>query len=93
MEWLKLQLGFHGSVAVGRKGLSGGLLLLKEGWSVSVNSFSTAHIDVFATNPNGFSFQFIGFYGHSEPSQRHHSWELLPGFLIEIQGLGFAWEI
>ncbi|CAL2238014.1 unnamed protein product [Prunus armeniaca] len=77
MEQFKLQLGFHESVVVGRKGLSGGLLLWKEGWSVSVNSVSTAYIDVFATNPNGFSFRFIGFYGHSEPSQRHHSWELL----------------
>ncbi|VVA32124.1 PREDICTED: reverse mRNAase [Prunus dulcis] len=78
MERFKFQLGFHGSVAVRRRGLSGGLLLLwKEGWSVSVNSFSIAHIDVFATIPNGFSFRFTEFYVHLEPSQRHHSWELL----------------
>ncbi|VVA22859.1 Hypothetical predicted protein [Prunus dulcis] len=78
MERFKFQLGFHGSVAVRSRGLSGGLLLLwKEGWSVSVNSFSIAHIDVFATIPNGFSFRFTEFYVHLEPSQRHHSWELL----------------
>ncbi|CAL9028794.1 unnamed protein product [Prunus brigantina] len=71
--------GSTGLPSVGRRGLNGGLLLLwKEGWGVSVNSFSIAHIDVFATIPSGFSFRFTEFYGHPKPSQRHHSlWELL----------------
>ncbi|GMN70415.1 hypothetical protein TIFTF001_039458 [Ficus carica] len=51
------------------------LLWCKE-WDVEFKSFSSAHVDVFASC-EGKIWCFMSFYGNSTRSQCHHSWELI----------------
>ncbi|PON49297.1 Endonuclease/exonuclease/phosphatase [Parasponia andersonii] len=42
-----------------------------------VRSFSRYHIDAIVNDDKNNTWRFTGFYGHLQPSQRKHSWELL----------------
>lgn len=78
MGGLLQRLGVGGVLCVPREGLSRGLCFLwKVGLQVVLLSSSPGHIDVSVTFPNSFVTRIIGFYGHPDPSQRIHSWELL----------------
>ncbi|XP_073049618.1 uncharacterized protein [Primulina eburnea] len=73
----KIMLGFSGCFMVDCKGKSGGLAMLwKELLNVSIKSFSSGHIDSIIQE-NGKGWRFTGFYGQSDVSLRHFSWNLL----------------
>ncbi|XP_065637920.1 uncharacterized protein LOC136071032 [Quercus suber] len=79
MEIVKFRPSFPNELSLPSRGRSGGLALL---WSNDVNleikSFSRHHIDVvIVESGNGFSWRFIGLYGHPETHLREESWKLL----------------
>lgn len=60
------------------KGSSGGLCLFwNNNVKVELLTFSLTHIDVRIWQSGGLQWRFTGFYSHSEPLQRIHSWNLL----------------
>ncbi|KAM6547612.1 hypothetical protein CsatB_019288 [Cannabis sativa] len=78
IDKLRHSLRFPHGIEVPRQGRGGGLLLLwKSNVSVTLNNFSTNHIDCFIENNEGPSFHFTGFYGHPCTTQRHHTWTML----------------
>ena len=79
MEKVKYILGFLNGLIVPSRGRSGGLALL---WSSDMNleikNYSNFHIDSIITEPeNGFSWRYIGFYGHPETHLREESWKFI----------------
>uniref|UniRef100_A0A803Q6Z2 Reverse transcriptase domain-containing protein n=1 Tax=Cannabis sativa TaxID=3483 RepID=A0A803Q6Z2_CANSA len=71
-------LHFPNGIEVPRHGLGGGLMLLwKLEADVTINNFSSNHIDCFIEFQDLPSFHFTGFYGHPQSSQRIHTWTLL----------------
>lgn len=67
MEKRHIQCGFHGGVTVGREGLGGGFMLMwAKGWQVQLLSYSQGHFQAHIKTPEGYSFNFTGFYGHPE---------------------------
>ncbi|KAL5842737.1 hypothetical protein ACOSQ3_013340 [Xanthoceras sorbifolium] len=78
MERIRVKLGFVGKLVVNSEGRSGGLCLF---WSkntvVDLLSFSRFHIDVKISSVCNKTWRFSGFYGHPDPSQRHHAWTML----------------
>uniref|UniRef100_A0A803P0U0 Reverse transcriptase domain-containing protein n=1 Tax=Cannabis sativa TaxID=3483 RepID=A0A803P0U0_CANSA len=59
-------------------GKSGGLALLwKAPFSVQLMSFNDFYIDAWINTDDDLNWQFTGFYGDPDPSQRKHSWTLL----------------
>jgi hypothetical protein len=78
MEWIRVKLGFAGSLAVNRVRFGGGLALMWDmAISVSVQSYSNWHIDAKMKSEEGVSWRFTGFYGHPEKSKRQGTWDLL----------------
>lgn len=78
-NFLKSALGFSAGLMVDRVGMGRGLALL---WRDHVGawliSLSPGHIDVWVSNWTvDCGCFFTGFYGHWQPSQRIHSWNLL----------------
>lgn len=75
---LKMQLGFHNGIVVDSNGRSGGLgLFWNDDWKVDLQSFNPGHIDTLISSDGELTWRFTGFYGHPEPNQRSHSWNLL----------------
>lgn len=72
-----MNLGFDCCFCVPCTGKSGGLILLWNKISdVSIDSFSSGHIDAVVKYQLGM-WRFTGFYGNPIPSKRQASWELL----------------
>lgn len=76
---LRNLLGFSGGLAVDRVGLGGGLALFwKDEWDVTLQSFSSGHIDVRIKGwMEAADIYFTGFYGHPMAAKRKYSWQLL----------------
>ncbi|KAM6543446.1 hypothetical protein CsatB_007893 [Cannabis sativa] len=71
-------LHFPNGFEVPRTGLGGGLMILwKTEAEVTLNNFSSNHIDCYIEFQDFPSFHFTGFYGHPQSSQRIHTWTLL----------------
>ena len=92
IEKVKYRLGFSNGVIVPRRGRSGGLALL---WSSDMNlevkSYSNFHIDAIITEPeNGFSWRYIGFYGHPETTSGKNLGNSSPFLIVNIVCLGFV---
>ena len=49
----------------------------KDGWQVSIQSSSIAHIDATIRFRGSNDWHFTGFYGNPETSKREDSWTLL----------------
>lgn len=78
LESVRLKLQFAGYFGVDKIGIGRRLAFLwKEGFTLSLLSFSSGHIDTNVTFLSGGHFHFMGFYGNPETSLRYHSWELL----------------
>ncbi|PON56647.1 Endonuclease/exonuclease/phosphatase [Trema orientale] len=53
------------------------MLLWKNGWNVTIHSFSNGHIDAPVVTEEKVHWRFTGFYGHPSQSKRKFSWDLL----------------
>lgn len=76
MEGVRAKLGYANGFFVDSKNTAGGLALLwKESLKLSVQSFSTGHIDSVIDFPSEVGgWRFTGFYGHPVTHKRAHSW-------------------
>ncbi|PON76876.1 hypothetical protein PanWU01x14_031960 [Parasponia andersonii] len=75
---IKFTLGFSNGFAVDGIRRSGGLMLLwKEDWDVSIQSFFTGHNDAHIVSLDSLAWRFMGFYGSSRLENRWFSLELL----------------
>ena len=78
VEPLRQKLGMHVAAGVDRTGTSGGLALMwKDGWQVSIQSSSIAHIDATIRFRGSNDWHFTGFYENPETSKKEDSWTLL----------------
>jgi hypothetical protein len=79
LQKLKFGFGFDGLITVDPVGRSGGLALLwKETHFVELKNFSRRHISVtIRLLGSGELWNFTGFYGHPDRTQREESWRLL----------------
>uniref|UniRef100_A0A803PSG1 RNase H type-1 domain-containing protein n=1 Tax=Cannabis sativa TaxID=3483 RepID=A0A803PSG1_CANSA len=53
------------------------MLLWKSDKDITINNYSSNHIDCFVEFHDGQSFHFTGFYGHPQVNQRIHTWTKL----------------
>ncbi|KAK7255485.1 hypothetical protein RIF29_28896 [Crotalaria pallida] len=76
---LRRRFGFSNGVAVDCNAQRGGglALLWKDSVEVSLQSYSTGHIDVKVLNQAVGDWRFTGFYGNPVQSLRNQSWDLI----------------
>ncbi|CAM8947913.1 unnamed protein product [Rhodiola kirilowii] len=75
-DWMRIKLGFSGSLAMRCRGQAGGLALLwSENTEVDLISLSFFHIDVRIKGESEFFLTL--FYGNPRAQDRRGSWELL----------------
>ncbi|KAH9658604.1 hypothetical protein KPL70_023557 [Citrus sinensis] len=78
MNVIANKLSFENCLAVNVNGRGGGIAMLwKSDIGVQINSYSRHHIDAKTQMPNGNRMRVTGVYGHSEISQKNHTWMLL----------------
>ncbi|XP_042958008.1 uncharacterized protein LOC122293496 [Carya illinoinensis] len=85
MERMKYKLGFQNCLAVSCEGKSGGIALFwNNRFKVEIQTFSKFHIHAKVTEEeeNVESWWLTGFYGNSDVSKRHESWNLLRTLLV-----------
>ncbi|KAL5539767.1 hypothetical protein UlMin_045145 [Ulmus minor] len=71
-------LSFNNCFPVNRHGTGGGLMLLWQNeWDVSIQSYSSGHIDATIISPDNFTWRLTCFYGNLHRELRKFSWELL----------------
>ncbi|KAL5546642.1 hypothetical protein UlMin_006329 [Ulmus minor] len=71
-------LSFNNCFPVNRHGTGGGLMLLWQNeWDVSIQSYSSSHIDATIISPDNFTWRLTCFYGNPHRELRKFSWELL----------------
>lgn len=80
-------VGFTRAFVVDCVGRSGELLLLwKDDWDVTIQSFLKGHIDAEVASLDGDAWHFTRFYGNPNMANRRLSWELL------LQTMGYELE-
>ena len=92
MERVRLKLKFKNMIVVdclgdGRRRKGGLVLLWKEGWEVSIRSFSTNHIDATITMDDGVHWRFTGLYGHPETENKKQTGRLLKSLFVDEEEL------
>lgn len=86
-------LGYSGLFVVNCEGRSGGLMLLwKEPLIVTIQSFTSGHIDSLVQHGEK-RWRFTGFYGNPEASNRHLSWTLLRRLSCMYELRDFPWIV
>ncbi|MBA0699135.1 hypothetical protein Goari_000795, partial [Gossypium aridum] len=64
--------------AIKYEGHSGGLAMLwKDGVNVTIQNYSSHHIDSLVRMESHNNIRFTGFYGHANPNLRSRPWDIL----------------
>ncbi|KAL5550972.1 hypothetical protein UlMin_001148 [Ulmus minor] len=71
-------LRFNNCFPVNRHGTGGGLMLLWQNeWDVTIQSYSSGHIDATIISPDNLTWRLTCFYGNPHRELRKFSWDLL----------------
>ncbi|MBA0672225.1 hypothetical protein Goklo_024626 [Gossypium klotzschianum] len=71
---------------INSEGHSGGLAMLwKDGVNLTIQNYSSHHIDSLVCMESHNNIRFMGFYGHADPNLRSRPWDILRMVRISVR--------